>query len=59
MKKIIDHDKEIFLPNCMYSVKYRTDLFQEDYSDSDIGISAQVIKFLKVFVTKIIKLTLL
>lgn len=41
MKKIIDHDKEIFLPNCMYSVKYRTDLFQEDYSDSDIGISAQ------------------
>ncbi|XP_035436027.2 uncharacterized protein LOC118266665 isoform X1 [Spodoptera frugiperda] len=47
MKKIIDHDKEIFLPNCMYSVKYRTDLFQEDYSDSDIGISAQVIKFLK------------
>ncbi|KAJ8725629.1 hypothetical protein PYW08_003812 [Mythimna loreyi] len=39
MKNIIVHDKEIFLPNCMYSVKYRTDLFKED--DSDINISNQ------------------
>lgn len=39
MKKIIVHDKEILLPNCMYSVKYRTDFFKED--DSDINISNQ------------------
>ena len=53
MKKIIVHDKEIPLPTCMYSVKYRTDLFKED--DSDISISNQVIKFLKVYVTEVIK----
>ncbi|XP_047021107.1 uncharacterized protein LOC124631045 isoform X1 [Helicoverpa zea] len=45
MKKIIVHDKDVALPDCMYSVKCRTDFYHED--DCNLSISNQVIKFLK------------
>lgn len=53
MKKIVAHDSEILLPKCMYTVKNPTNLILTAEDDTDINISNQVIKFLKVFVTEL------
>lgn len=55
MKKIVAHDSEILLPKCMYTVKSRTNLILTAEDESNINISNQVIKFLKVFVTELFK----
>lgn len=56
MKNIINHEEEVVLPKCMYQVKNSFETLKED--EINIGISDQVNKFLKVFVTTIYTLSL-